>query len=95
VQVLGSWNGWRQPGVVAAPLEPGFWQTAQAMFPTGRHAYKFLLDGRLWLDDPGNPSKVPDGVGGFNSVIVVQSGRRASGRRTRGWMAFLFHVEAL
>lgn|SRR5271165_5451969 len=36
------------------------------------HAYKFLLDGQQWLDDPGNPSKVHDGAGGLNSTLVVR-----------------------
>ena len=37
----------------------------------GRFAYKFLIDETVWLDDPRNIMKVPDGVGGFNSVVVV------------------------
>ena len=39
--------------------------------PVGQHAYKFLIDGTRWLDDPDNPRKVPDGVGGLNSTLVV------------------------
>ena len=71
VQVLGSWNDWQTPGIAAASIEPGYWQTLPALLPHGRYAYKFLLDGQHWLDDPGNPRKVHDGSSGLNSTFVV------------------------
>ena len=76
VQVLGSWDGWRSPGIVSALIEPGFWQTQPMHFPVGQHAYKFLIDGTRWLDDPDNPRKAPDGVGGLNSTLVVPEAGR-------------------
>ena len=71
VQILGSWDDWRSPGITARPIEPGFWQTQPMPLAVGRHAYKFLLDGKHWLDDPDNPRKVPDGLGGLNSSVVI------------------------
>jgi serine protease AprX len=71
VQVLGSWNDWCPPGIVAVRVEPGFWETPVTQLQAGQHAYKFLLDGRVWLDDPGNPRKTHDGTGGLNSTFVV------------------------
>ena len=71
VQVLGSWNDWRLEAVEAACVEPGYWQTHPETLPAGRHTYKFLLDSDKWLDDPANPKKAPDGLGGFNSVVDV------------------------
>jgi len=35
----------------------------------GRYEYKLLLNGNRWLDDPGNPRKAPDGLGGFDLYI--------------------------
>lgn len=70
VQVLGSWNDWKLP-VEAECMEPGYWETHPAKLPMGRHTYKFLLDGDEWLDDPANPKKSTDGLGGFNSVVDV------------------------
>ena len=52
-------------------IEPRFWQTRAIHLPVGQHAYKFLLDGQRWLDDPGNSSKTHDGIGGLNSKFVV------------------------
>jgi serine protease AprX len=85
VQVLGSWDGWRSPGIAARSIESGFWQTQPVPLPHGQYAYKFLIDGARWLDDPDNPRKAPDGVGGLNSTLVVpEAGRpHGSGSRTR------------
>jgi serine protease AprX len=66
VEVLGSWNDWKGPGLVAQLVERGFWQTAATHL-----AYKFFLDNEHWLDDPANPQKAPDSLGGFNSVVDV------------------------
>jgi hypothetical protein len=29
---------------------------------------QFLVEGSRWLDDPANPHKMPDGLGGLNSM---------------------------
>jgi serine protease AprX len=71
VQVLGSWDDWRSPGIVGTSIEPGYWRTLPVHLPAGRHAYKLLLDGQRWLDDPNNPRKSPDGFGSLNSTVVV------------------------
>jgi serine protease AprX len=76
VQVLGNWDDWRSQGIAARSIEPGFWRTRPVRLPVGQHAYKFLLDGQRWLDDPNNPRKAPDGVGGLNSVLVVPEAAR-------------------
>jgi serine protease AprX len=79
VQVLGTWDGWRSPGIAAGSIEPGFWRTQPVHLPVGQHAYKFLLDGTRWLDDPDNPRKAHDGVGGLNSTLAVPEAGRPRG----------------
>lgn len=71
VQVLGSWDGWQEPGLRAVEVEYGLWQTPALPLPTGQYTYKFRLDQTAWLDDPANPAKAHDGLGGFNSVLAV------------------------
>ena len=71
VRVAGSWDAWRSPGLAMTLVEPGLWQARIDSLPPGRHLYKFLLDGTRWLDDPDNPSKVPDGFGRLNSVLTI------------------------
>jgi hypothetical protein len=36
-------------------------------------AYKFFVDGQ-WQLDPRNPTTVPDGLGGYNSLTVADCG---------------------
>lgn len=71
VAVLGSWDDWRSPGLPALAARPGLFRATRAPLPPGRYAYKFVLDGDRWLADPANPRKSPNGVGGFDSVLVV------------------------
>jgi len=70
---MGSWNHWQTPGIPATSIEPGFWRTAPQKLKSGQYAYKFLLDGQIWLDDPSNPQKIHDGSGGLNSVLIIPS----------------------
>jgi serine protease AprX len=71
VQVIGSWDGWRGPGLLAQQVKPGIWHAARTVLPAGRYLYRFLLDSSRWLADPANPRKSPNGVGGFDSVLVI------------------------
>jgi serine protease AprX len=70
VSVSGSWDGWQRPGAAAQELEAGLWRASMARPGRGEHHYKFLLDGRVWLADPGNPLRAHDGYGAWNSVLV-------------------------
>jgi len=62
--LAGTW-------LLAAQIEAGVWQTQPLGLAPGSYSYKFLLDGRTWLDDPGNSQKIHDGSGNLNSVLVV------------------------
>ncbi len=53
------------------PGANGDW-TGQIDLPPGVYEYKFLVHsvaGTEWLNDPDNPDRVPDGFGGYNSVL--------------------------
>ena len=87
VAVLGSWDRWRAPGLVAVRIEDGLWEARLTSVPPGPHAYKFQLDGERWLVDPANPSRVTDDGGHWNSLLDTGGGRnrdtsRASRHRT-------------
>lgn len=34
-------------------------------------AYKFVVNGGMWINDPGNPNTVDDGFGGKNSLLMA------------------------
>ena len=48
---------------------PGGW-TLPLYLAEGTHTYKFTVDGE-WIRDEANPDRLPDGEGGFNSVISI------------------------
>lgn len=71
VFVAGDWSGWDP---LSSPMELG--ESAGAFrlelhLPPGRHEYKFIVDG-AWREDTENPNRVPDGCGGFNSVLRIE-----------------------
>ena len=74
VEVCGSWNDWKPPGIRLARDEDGSWRTPPIPIRPGTYSYKFVIDGTRWMDDPVNPRKVHDAVGGLNSVLVVPAG---------------------
>ena len=72
VSVAGDFNGWSR---VATPLKrkpSGLWSTEIVVPQTGRFAYKFIINGQRWLEDPSNGMKAPDNYGGLNSVLVIE-----------------------
>jgi hypothetical protein len=66
VGALGSWKP--QP---MRELDSGVFELARPRPTPGRFPYKFLLGDGRWCVDPRNPVREPDGMGGWNSVLVV------------------------
>ena len=72
VSVAGDFNEWSH---VATPLkrnESGLWFTEIVVPGTGRFEYKFIVNGRRWIEDPSHGMKAPDNYGGLNSVLVIE-----------------------
>jgi 1,4-alpha-glucan branching enzyme len=72
VSVAGDFNGWSG---MAAPLKrngSGLWSTEIVISRTGRLEYKFIVDGRRWIEDPSHGLKAADNYGGLNSVVVIE-----------------------
>ena len=80
VAVGGSFNDWNAEKHVLKRKPGGFWEKTM-MLPPGRYEYKFLVDGRWWLD-PSNKQSCDDRLGGLNSVIEVGP-QDAAGRKKR------------
>lgn len=71
VAVIGTFNGWSPDRARMHALDDGTWEIVLTL-PPGKHAYRFLVDGRDQVLDPDNDTVEPDGFGGKNSVIVVE-----------------------
>ena len=74
VRVLGSWDGWAQPGLSLEQVAPGWWQGQLTGSGPGEYQFKFVCDGQRWLTDPFNAARAPDSYGGWNSVLTIAAG---------------------
>lgn len=71
VSVVGDFNGWDTEATPATRQSDGTWATFVQLKP-GRHVYSFVLDGRVFMNDPAAPVAPDDGYGQRNSVVVVK-----------------------
>lgn len=70
VFLVGSFNGWARRELKAT--KDGLWKVSIPMLPTGKYYYKFIIDDRMSVEDVDNPNREPDGVAGWNSVLMVE-----------------------
>ncbi len=68
VYLSGSFNNWQTNELQLEKSEKG-WETTLKLEP-GKYYYKFIVDG-IWMRDPDNLHKEPDGVNAFNSILFV------------------------
>ena len=71
VALIGDFNAWGQQEVTLADArDKGMWEFSLALKP-GVYHYNLLVDGERWVANPKSSTLVPDGFGGYNSVLVV------------------------
>ena len=70
VQVAGDFNDWVPDQGVETKI---IGDTVEKVLiaPPGLYQYRLVVDGR-WQDDPVNPARIPNHVGGHNSLLRVQ-----------------------
>lgn len=71
VNLFGQFNSWDRGNL---PMDDsdgnGVYEIGIPLDP-GRYEYKFFVDGKE-LIDPNNPVKVPNGLGDFNSILIIE-----------------------
>lgn len=73
VTLIGEWNGWK-PNAHRLREQAGVWQVTIPRPKRGTYAYKFLVEREsqtLWVGDPENLHRTPDGAHGFFSMLDV------------------------
>ena len=70
VQVKGEFNQWNV-NLGNLELKEEEWRAEFEVLP-GKYQYQFVVDGKETLD-PRNHLKMPNGLGGFNSLLEVKS----------------------
>lgn len=73
ISLSGSFNHWAQDVLLLEPSQDGIWKIELPLLSEGKYAYKFLIDGKSWIEDVDNPYREPDGINGFNSILVIQN----------------------
>jgi hypothetical protein len=70
--LMGSWDGWQRPGIpmVRQSGEAPTWKTEVELAP-GEHQFRYRI-GDDWSNDSEADGSVPNGMGGRNSVVVVE-----------------------
>jgi serine protease AprX len=72
VSLVGSFNHWAQDVLLMEPGKNGNWKIEIPMLPEGKYHYKFFVDDKMWMEDVDNPYREPDGLTGFNSVLMIE-----------------------
>ncbi|RKZ30418.1 hypothetical protein DRQ36_05635 [bacterium] len=73
VFIAGGFNRWKPTATPMSKTENGVWEITLEFEP-GVHQYKFVIDGKNWIQDPDNPAGIDDNFGGLNSVFVLTDG---------------------
>jgi len=70
--LMGSWDGWQRPGIpmLREPGESAIWKI-RVKLPPGEHQFRYRI-GDDWENDATADRSVPNGMGGRNSVVVVE-----------------------
>ena len=77
VAVAGEFNAWNTSADPLTKQADGSWKLVKKLSP-GRYAYKFVIDGGTWKEDPTATETIDDGFGGKNAVMVVGGAAGAS-----------------
>ncbi len=73
ISLAGSFNHWAHDSLLMEPSANGLWKIEIPMLPKGTYQYKFFVDDKNWMDDIDNPYREPDGLNGFNSILMVEN----------------------
>ena len=70
VNVAGEFNSWSTSADPMKKQADGTWTLTKSL-PAGKYAYKFVVDGTNWKEDPAATETVDDGYGGKNAIVNV------------------------
>jgi cyclomaltodextrinase len=71
VNLFGQFNSWDRQNLPMKDIKGDGTLEVGIPLDPGRYEYKFFIDGKEVVD-PANPIKVPNGMGDFNSVRIIE-----------------------
>jgi 1,4-alpha-glucan branching enzyme len=72
VALVGDFNEWDERATPMKRRSDGSWSKTVNLTP-GTYRYRFLVDGKSWLNDPHAARYEPSGLGSENSVVEVRT----------------------
>ncbi len=70
ISILGLNNDWKKV-VKMKRKKDGTFSVALNLPKDSRHQYKYLINGKDWLNDPGADAEIPNNFGGTNSMLIL------------------------
>ena len=77
VSVAGDFNNWNQDKNMLRKTEDGSFSLSMNL-NSGTYRYKSVINNKIWESDRLNSEKLPDGMGGYNSVLKTGSLKKAN-----------------
>ncbi len=71
VFLVGDFNDWRKDEIEFRKNPDGVWVAEIHCQPTGKYAYKYLVNSERWTEDTSHGLKEEDGFGSFNSILQI------------------------
>jgi len=71
ITLFGNFNQWNRQNLPMTDEDGDGTYEITLPFEAGKYEYKFFADGEEFLD-PLNPAKIPNGIGGENSVFTIK-----------------------
>jgi enterochelin esterase-like enzyme len=72
VMVAGDVTDWNPGRIFMRPVGENLHAVALDLAPSARVEYKLIADGK-WIEDPLNPNKLDNGIGGANSFFAMSA----------------------
>lgn len=70
VHITGEFNNWEKPGTPMKAFKNGSFTVTLDLETSKDHQFRYLLDKKIWMNDPEADKLVPSGfAGSVNSVV--------------------------
>ncbi len=71
VNVVGDFNEWSTIDTPMSKLKTGEFSVTVELDQNNSYAFRYLINGEFWYNEPDADGQVPNGLGGENSLIVL------------------------
>jgi 1,4-alpha-glucan branching enzyme len=71
ISLVGDFNDWKPAAHPMKKRKDGAWAVTMRLPNQKRFEYRFVVDGRHWIEDQQADAVVPNPFGGHNSVVIL------------------------